>query len=117
MQFFLVLVGAVSLSLTFVLTTFGFIIRMIGAVNNINAKSWNLASAITLFNSFFIAIALATIAYFVDTRPSLNLILQIFLVSSIIVLIGHIYMFYKFNFTSKIIKKITLKVCLLRKLE
>jgi len=107
MQFFLVLVGAVSLSLTFVLTTFGFIIRMIGAVNNINAKSWNLASAITLFNSFFIAIALATIAYFVDTRPSLTLILQIFLVSSIIVLIGHIYMFYKFNFTSKIIKKIT----------
>jgi len=80
---------------------------MIGAINNINAKSWNLASAITLFNSFFIAIALSTIAYFVDSRPDLKLIIIIFLLSSFIVLLGHIYMFYKFNQISKIIKNIT----------
>ena len=107
MYFFLIFIGAISLSLTFILTTFSFIIRMIGAINNINAKSWNLASAITLFNSFFIAIALSTIAYFVDSRPDLKLIIIIFLLSSFIVLLGHIYMFYKFNQISKIIKNIT----------
>ncbi len=107
MYFFLIFIGAISLSLTFILTTFSFIIRMVGAINNINAKSWNLASAITLFNSFFIAIALSTIAYFVDSRPDLKLIIIIFLLSSFIVLLGHLYMFYNFNQISKIIKNIT----------
>lgn len=107
LHLFIILIGSVSLASTFILTTFSFIIRMVGAINNINAKSWNLASAITIFNSFFIAIALASIAFFLDNYPSLFLLNKIFLFSTFIVLVGHIYMFSKIDQICILIKKIT----------
>tara|TARA_Y200000002_G_C22621147_1_gene638226 strand:+ start:255 stop:956 length:702 start_codon:yes stop_codon:yes gene_type:complete len=103
----LIFIGSLSLSLTYILTTFSFIIRIVGALNNINAKSWNLASAITLLNSFFIALALSSIAFFIDSRPSLHLLNYIFLISSLLVCFGHIYMIFKIEKTVNFIVFIT----------
>ncbi|MDB3974002.1 DUF2837 family protein [Alphaproteobacteria bacterium] len=103
----IVIVSSLSLSITYILTSFTFIIRMIGAINNINAKSWNLASAVLLLNSFFIAISLSMIAFVIDHQPNLNSLLILFVLSILVVLIGHILMIFKFNLTSLLIKKIS----------
>lgn len=80
---------------------------MIGAINNVNAKSWNLASAVLLLNSLFIAISLSLIAFVIDHQPSLNTLLILFALSIFLVLLGHILMIIKFNLTSVLIRKIT----------
>jgi len=103
----IVIVSSLSLSITYILTSFTFIIRMIGAINNINAKSWNLASAVLLLNSFFIAISLSMIAFVIDHQPNLNLLLTLFLLSILMVFIGHLFMIIKFNSTTALIKKIS----------
>lgn len=107
LNFFLLVVGSISLSLTFLLTTFSFKIKILGAINDINAKSWNLASAVTILNSLFIAMALAIIAFFLDTFPDLYFLIIFFLVNTLIVLLGHIYMFFKLSSSYKFIKYLT----------
>ena len=103
---FLLIIGSMSLSLTFILTTFSFKIKILGAINDINAKSWNLASAVTLLNSLFIAIALAIIAFFLDTFPNFNFLIIFFLMNTLIVLFGHIFMFYRPSSSFYLIKYI-----------
>ena len=100
----LLVIGSISLSLTFLLTTFSFKIKILGAINDINAKSWNLASAVTLLNSLFIAIALAIIAFFLDTFPNFQFLIIFFLTNTLIVLFGHIFMFYKLSSSYNLIK-------------
>ena len=80
---------------------------MLGAINNINAKSWNLSSAVLILNSFFIALALSTIAFLLDTSPNMKYLLLLFISSISLVLFGHVIMIYKFNFMIFLIKKIT----------
>lgn len=103
----LLVIGSISLSLTFLLTTFSFKIKILGAINEINAKSWNLASAVTLLNSLFIAISLAIIAFFLDTFPNYNFLIIFFLVNTFIVLFGHIFMFYGLSSSYNLIKYLT----------
>ncbi len=107
LNYFLLVIGSISLSLTFLLTTFSFKIKILGAINDINAKSWNLASAVTLLNSLFIALALAIIAFFLDTFPNFNFLIIFFIANTVIVLLGHIYMFYRLSSSYKFIKYLT----------
>ena len=104
---FLLILGSISLSLTFLLTTFSFKIKILGAINDINAKSWNLASAVTLLNSLFVAIALAIVAFFLDTFPNFHFLIVFFLVNTLIVLLGHIFMFYRLSSSYNLIKYLT----------
>ena len=80
---------------------------MIGAINSINAKSWNLASLVLILNSLFIALALFGIGFILDHDPSINSLNKIFLISTIIVIIGHLFMIFSFNNTINLIKKIS----------
>ncbi len=80
---------------TYLITTFALFIKVIGAINGLKTKSWNLASAILLANSFFIAISLVIIGFILDSNPNLNLIFVIFLSSFIIIFLGHVLI--KFN--------------------
>ncbi len=80
---------------------------MLGAINNINAKSWNLSSAVLILNSFFIALALSTIAFLLDTSPNIKYLLLLFISSISLVLLGHLIMIYKFKIMIYLIKKIT----------
>ena len=107
LNLFLLVIGSISLSLTFLLTTFSFKIKILGAINDINAKSWNLASAVTLLNSLFIAIALAIIAFFLDTFPHLYFLIIFFLLNTLIVFLGHVFMFYKLSSSYHFIKYLT----------
>ena len=107
LNYFLLVIGSISLSLTFLLTTFSFKIKILGAINDINAKSWNLASAVTLLNSLFIAIALAIIAFFLDTFPNLYFLIIFFLANTLIVFFGHVFMFYKLHSSYHFIKYLT----------
>ena len=103
----IVIISSLSLSITYILTSFTFIIRMIGAINNVNAKSWNLASAVLLLNSFFIAISLSMIAFVIDHQPNLKILSLLFFLSILVVLVGHLLMIYKFNGTTLLVKKIS----------
>ena len=80
---------------------------MIGAINNINAKSWNLSSAVLLLNSFFIAISLSMIAFILDYSPTLSILLILFNMSMFLILIGHLIMIKKFNLVLNLIKKLS----------
>ena len=80
---------------------------MIGAINNINAKSWNLASAVLLLNSFFIAISLSMIAFILDFQPKIHSLVIFFSLSIFLVFIGHIFMIWKFELTSNIIRTVS----------
>ena len=80
---------------------------MIGAINNVNAKSWNLASAVLLLNSFFIAISLSMIAFVIDHQPNLKILSLLFFLSILVVLVGHLLMIYKFNGATLLVKKIS----------
>lgn len=103
----IIIISSLSLSFTYILTSFTFIIRILGAINNINAKSWNLSSAVLLLNSLFIAISLSLIAFLIDHQPNLNFLLMLFVLSTLIVLIGHLFMVFRFNLSIVIIKKIS----------
>ena len=103
----IIIFGSLSLSITYILTSFSFIIRMIGAINNINAKSWNLASAVLLLNSFFIAISLSMIAFILDFQPKIHSLVIFFSLSIFLVFIGHIFMIWKFELTSNIIRTVS----------
>lgn len=103
----LLVVGSISLSLTFLLTTFSFKIKILGAINDINAKSWNLASAVTLLNSLFVAVALAIIAFFLDTFPNFKFLIIFFIFNTLIVLFGHIFMFYRLSSSYIFIRYLT----------
>ena len=80
---------------------------MLGAINNVNAKSWNLSSAVLLLNSFFIAISLSMIAFILDYSPDLSILLILFNLSMFLILIGHLIMIRNFNFTLNLIKKLS----------
>lgn len=117
---FIIIFSSISLSVTYIITSFTFAIRLVGAINNINAKSWNLASAVLLLNSFFIAISLSMIAFIIDYEPKLNYLLILFISSIILVLIGHLFIAKKFNLTVLLIKNITniyFKSDLIKKVE
>lgn len=101
---FLIFFSATSLSLTYVVTSFSFVIRVIGAINNVNAKSWNLASAITMLNSFFIALSLSSIAFILDNRPNLFSISILFFLSTFLVIVGHFFILFYFNKTHKLVQ-------------
>lgn len=106
---FLIFFSAASLSLTYVVTSFSFVIRVVGAINNINAKSWNLASAITMLNSFFVALSLSSIAFILDSRPNLFSISILFFVSTFFVIIGHFCILIFFNKTHKLVQWLSFK--------
>jgi len=80
---------------------------MLGAINNVNAKSWNLSSAVLLLNSFFIAISLSMIAFILDYSPDLSILLILFNLSMFLILIGHLIMIRNFNFILNLIKKLS----------
>ena len=101
---FLLTLASLSLSVTYLLTTFTLIIRFYGAINNNNAKGSNLSSFILIFNSIFIAIALSLIAFMVDRQFHPKWITYLFLNSSLIIILGHLFFLLKINF---IINKIT----------
>lgn len=103
----IIIVSSLSLSITYILTSFTFVIRMIGAINNVNAKSWNLASAVLILNSFFIAISLSMIAFVIDHQPNLNSLLILFVLSILLVFIGHFFMIKKFDLTTLLIRNIS----------
>jgi len=105
--FIIVTVSAISLALTYIITSFAFIIRMVGAIDNINAKSWNLSSAILLLNSFFVAISLSMIAFILDYSPNLNILIILFGFCILIIFFGHLIMIKNFNLILKIIKKLS----------
>ncbi len=104
----IIFISSISLALTYIITSFTFVIRMLGAINNVNAKSWNLSSAVLLLNSFFIAISLSMIAFILDHSPDLLTILILFIISIAYVLLGHLIILKKFNFIVYIIKKISI---------
>lgn len=89
-SYLLIPIAAISLALTYLLTTFSFYIKIIGSINGLKTKSWNLSSAILLANSFFIAIALTTIGFILDSNPELEIILIIFIIDYLIILTGHL---------------------------
>lgn len=91
----LCIICAFSLAVTYLITTFSFFIKVIGAINGLKTKSWNLASAILLINSFFISISLVIIGSILDIQPELNLIFSIFLINFMIIFFGHLLI--KFN--------------------
>ena len=104
LEFILIGVAAISLSITYINTSFAFSVRVIGAVGSINAKSSNLSQALLIINSFFIAIALSIIGYLLDigTKPiKLNFL---FILSLIIILTGHLLMLLKFNLFQRLIE-------------
>lgn len=103
----LIYFSALSLSITYIITSFSFVIRVVGAINNINAKSWNLASAITMLNSFFVALALSSIAFILDTNPKLTSIVFLFFLSTTFVIFGHVFMIFYFHQTHTLIKWIS----------
>lgn len=80
---------------------------MVGAIDNINAKSWNLSSAILLLNSFFVAISLSMIAFILDYSPDLNILIILFGFCILIIFFGHLIMIKNFNLILKIIKKLS----------
>jgi len=81
---------------------------MLGAINNVNAKSWNLSSAVLLLNSFFIAISLSMIAFILDHSPEILTVLILFILTIVYVLFGHLIIIKKFNFIVYLIKKISI---------
>ena len=103
----ILIISSISLALTYIITSFSFIIRMIGAINNVNAKSWNLSSAVLLLNSFFIAVSLSMIAFILDYSPDLSILLILFNLSMFLILIGHLIMIKKFDFILNLIKKLS----------
>ena len=97
LEFILICIAAFSLSITYINTSFAFSVRSIGAVGSINAKSSNLSQAILIINSFFIAISLSIIGYLLDVGTNPIKLNFLFILSLIIILIGHLLMLLKFN--------------------
>ena len=77
-----------------------------GAVNGFKTKSWNLASAILLVNSFFIALSLLIIGLILDFNPKLEFIFLIFFLNFILIFIGHFLIKKNLNFFSKLLNQI-----------
>lgn len=94
---FLICISSFSFSFIYINTSFVYIIRSIGALGKFNAKSFNLNQALLIFNSFFVAISLTSIAYLIDTIPNLKLIFVIFITSLLIIIIFHILIILKFE--------------------
>lgn len=99
-------VSAVCLAFTYLITSFSLILRIIGAINNFNSRSWNLANAIILINSLLIAIFLTSIAFIIDYQPTLKLIFIIFAISTSLISLGHLFYLYRFQYVCLIIEKI-----------
>ena len=94
---FLICISSFSFSFVYINTSFVYFIRSIGALGKFNAKSFNLNQALLIFNSFFVAISLTSIAYLIDTIPNLKLIFIIFITSLLIIIIFHILIILKFE--------------------
>ena len=104
LEFILICIAAFSLSITYINTSFAFSIRAIGAVGSIIAKSSNLSQALLIINSFFIAITLSIIGYLLDIGTKPIKLTFLFILSLIIILIGHLLMLLKFNLFQVFIK-------------
>jgi len=94
------------MSATYLITTFSFFVKIIGSVNGFKTKSWHLAGAILLANSFFIAIALLIIGLILDIQPKLKLIFLIFLSNFIIIFIGHLFIRFNTKLFFKILNQV-----------
>ena len=86
----IIFISSFSLAFAYVNTTFTFILKSLGATLNINAKSFNLTQALLILNSFFVAVALTSIAFLIDTTPKLQNLLYVFQISLGIIIGFHI---------------------------
>ena len=93
----LILISSFCLALAYVNTTFTFVLKSLGATLNINAKSFNLTQALLILNSFFVAVALTSIAFLIDTTPKLQILLYVFQISLTVIIGFHILMLFKFK--------------------
>jgi len=100
--YILIFLSSLTLSLTYLNTSFVFAIRSVGAINKINAKSSNLGSALLMLNGILIAISLSIIAFMLDTNPNLENFIILFLLTIAFILIGHLFLIFNFGFISKL---------------
>ena len=101
--YLLIFLSSFTLSLTYINTSFVFAIRSIGAINKINAKSSNLSSALLMFNGVLIAVSLTIIAFILDSAPKVEYFSILFLLTISFILLGHLFLVFKFNLTLKLI--------------
>ena len=93
----IILISSFSLAFAYVNTTFTFVLKSLGATLNINAKSFNLTQALLILNSFFVAVALTSIAFLIDTTPKLQILLYVFQISLTVIIVFHILILFKFK--------------------
>ena len=93
----IIFISSFSLAFAYINTTFTFVLKSLGATLNINAKSFNLTQALLILNSFFVAVALTSIAFLIDTTPKLQNLLYVFQISLGIITGFHILMLFKFK--------------------